>query len=28
VPYEAGWQLYDNGWAGGPPMVLQNQSGK
>ncbi|HEU5098511.1 MAG TPA: hypothetical protein VFU22_05800 [Roseiflexaceae bacterium] len=18
VPYEAGWQLYDNGWAGGP----------
>jgi hypothetical protein len=24
VPYETGWQLYDNGWAGGPRMLPQN----
>jgi hypothetical protein len=26
VPYEAGWQLYDNGWAGGP-STLRGTSG-
>jgi hypothetical protein len=24
VPYEAGWQLYDNGWAGGPRTAPQS----
>jgi hypothetical protein len=28
VPYEAGWQLYDNGWAGGPRTAPQSQTGK
>ena len=23
VPYEVGWELYDNGWAGGPRTVPQ-----
>jgi hypothetical protein len=27
VPYEAGWQLYDNGWAGGPRTLPQSQTG-
>jgi hypothetical protein len=27
VPYEAGWQLYDNGWAGGPRTVPQSEIG-
>jgi hypothetical protein len=28
MPYEAGWQLYDNGWAGGPRTVPQSQASK
>jgi len=27
VPYEAGWELYDNGWAGGPRTAPQSQTG-
>jgi hypothetical protein len=26
VPYEAGWQLYDNGWAGGPNTLRGTSS--
>ena len=26
VPYEAGWQLYDNGWAGGPNSLRGTSS--
>ena len=26
VPYEAGWELYDGGWAGGPaPKAMPSQ---
>jgi hypothetical protein len=28
VPYEAGWQLYDGGWAGGPRTLPQSRIGK
>ncbi|MDQ5853744.1 MAG: hypothetical protein M3380_17095 [Chloroflexota bacterium] len=31
VPYEAGWELYDGGWAGGPntsPTGMTGQSGR
>jgi hypothetical protein len=26
VPYEAGWELYDNGWAGGPNTLRGTSS--
>jgi len=28
VPYEAGWQLYDGGWAGGPRTAPHNRIDK